>query len=73
MQFTARVHRQHNSLVVTVPKGLCKELQVVRGDLLLFEVEQGDVAAVVGKISLRGSENGKDARNRDREDQGRRP
>ncbi len=59
LQFTARVHRQHTSLVVTVPKGLCSELKIVKGDMLLFEVEPGEAAAVVGKLGLRGSESGR--------------
>ena len=63
MQYTARIHRQHSSLVVTVPKGLCNQLQIVKGDMLLFEVEPGDVAAVVGKLKLRGSECGPDKGN----------
>ena len=68
MQYTARVHKQHTSLVVTVPKGLCTHLQISRGDMLLFEVEPGDDAAVVGKLTLRGSESGQNNRSADGED-----
>lgn len=53
-QFTARIHRQHSSLVITVPQGLCKMLGLGKGDVIIFEVEDGNVAAVVGKASLRG-------------------
>lgn len=60
LQFTARVHRQHTSLVITVPKGLCNQLEIVKGDILLFELELGDVAAVVGKMALRGVDNERD-------------
>lgn len=70
LQFTARVHRQHTSLVITVPKGLCAQLGIVRGDLLLFEVEPGDVAAVVGKMALRGIDNERDNANSNRRDSG---
>lgn len=56
-QFTARIHRQHSSLVITVPKGLCKILDWDKGDVLLFEVEIGDSAAIVGKSALRGDKN----------------
>lgn len=38
------------------------ELNIVKGDLLLFELDRGDDAAVVGKLSMRGSENAKDKR-----------
>ena len=57
-QFTAKVHKQHSSLTLTVPMGLCKMLEIVKGDILLFEVEPGDCAAVVGKLAIRGSEHG---------------
>jgi len=71
LQFTARVHRQHNSLVVTVPKGLCQQLEVCKGDILLFEVEPGEVAAVVGKLTLRGSESGRAKGHTNKPDKGR--
>jgi len=69
-QFTARIHKQHSSLVITVPKGLCDILDLVKGDVLLFEVKVGDVAAIVGKANLRGSENVGDTGNSGREDRG---
>lgn len=68
LQFTARVHRQHSSLVVTVPKGLCRQLEIVKSDILLFEVETGDAAAVVGKLKLRGSESGENCTHTGRKD-----
>ena len=69
-QFTSKVHRQHSSLVITVPKGLCEKLNISKGDIVLFEVEQGDVAAVMGKINLRGCENERNQRNSNRTDNG---
>lgn len=71
MQFTAKVHRQHSSLTVTVPKGLCKLMEVEKGNILLFEIEKGDVAAIVGKLSLRGVNCGRDNRDSDCKDKGR--
>ena len=70
LQFTSKVHRQHASLKVTVPKGLCNLLGIHQGDLLLFELEQGDCAAVVGKLCMRGIEHGKDRERPDRKDSG---
>ena len=58
-QFTARIHKQHSSLVITVPKGLCKMLDWGRGDILLFEAETGGLVAVVGKSVFRVTENGR--------------
>lgn len=70
-QFTSRIHKQHSSLVITVPKGLCEMLSWSRGDMLLFEAETGESAAIVGKLSLRGSEDGRDQENTDRKDNSR--
>lgn len=64
-QFTARIHKQHSSLVITVPKGLCEILNWSRGDVLLFQLENGHGAAVVGKLMLRGQENVRDRGNSD--------
>jgi len=62
-QFTTRAHKQHSSLVITLPKGLCGMLEIVTGDHILFEVEPGGVAAVMGKVALRGLENARDKGN----------
>ena len=43
---------------------------ISKGDVVLFEVEQGDVACVMGKITMRGSENAGDSRNSDNENKG---
>lgn len=39
--YTAKVHRQHNSRVVTVPKGLCHALGIKSGDLVVFDLQCG--------------------------------
>lgn len=56
-QFTSKVHRQHSSLVITLPKGICEKLNISKGDIVCFEVEPGQVACIMGKIKLRGPEN----------------
>jgi len=70
-QFTSKVHKQHASLVITLPKGICHQLEIRAGDIVLFEVEPGEVACIMGKITLRGSENAGDRTNSDKKDQGR--
>lgn len=57
-QFTGRVHKQHNSLVITLPKGLCEVLNISKGQYILFEVVPGAVVAVMGKVALKGVEDG---------------
>jgi len=34
--WTARVYRNHNSLTVTLNKGMCRELGIRHGDILMF-------------------------------------
>ena len=53
MQYTARVHKQHTSLVITIPKGICREMDISRGDILLFEVFPGEHVMAVGKPQMR--------------------
>lgn len=69
-QFTTRIHKQHSSLVITVPQGLCKMLNWSRGDVLLFETDEGCDIAIVGKTSLKVRENVRNNRNTDRQDKG---
>lgn len=69
-QFTSKVHRQHSSLVITLPKGICEQLKISKGDIVLFEVEQGEVACIMGKITLRGVDCDRDKRNSGRKHKG---
>lgn len=70
LQFTAKVHRQHNSLTVTVPKGLCKLLGIAAGDILVFEHWGAKDKAVVGRLGSGGWYHDEDSRNSDRKDSG---
>lgn len=70
LQYTARAYRQHSSLVITVPKGLCTQLEIERGDIILFAVRPGDDVAVMETIHYRGIYDGGDKRNSDRENPG---
>lgn len=64
-QFTARVHRQHNSLVITVPKRLCELQGVVAGSILVFECWSGSDKVLMGKLSPGGYNNAGDRGNSD--------
>jgi antitoxin component of MazEF toxin-antitoxin module len=55
-----RVHRQHNSLVVTLPKLLCKEHTIQRGDYLEFTSDAFGMAINVRKVQIGVAENAKD-------------
>lgn len=36
--WVSKVHRQHNSLVITLNAGMCRAMGINRGDYLQFEV-----------------------------------
>lgn len=69
-QFTARVHRQHNSLVVIVPKGICNLLGITAGDILVFEHWDAKDKAVIGRLSSGGWYHVRDSGNSDIKDKG---
>jgi len=58
--FTSRVHRQHNSLVVTVPKELCEVLKIQHGDILVFEHSGTANNAIFGKLPFGSLCDGRD-------------
>lgn len=69
-QFTVRVHKQHNSLTVTVPKELCKLLGIVAGDILVFEHWGAKDKAIMGRLSSGGWYHDRAKGDSDRKDQG---
>lgn len=54
-----RVHKQHSSLVVTLPAEMCRMVGVARGDYVVFQWSGGErsVVAVFGAIK-KGVEDG---------------
>lgn len=69
-QFTVRVHRQHSSLVVTLPKRMCELLDVDKGDIVVFSTSWSARVLFLEKLVPRRERYGKDSRNPDRKDQG---
>ena len=51
--FTSRVHKQHTSLVVTVPRGVCNGVGIERGSLLLWEVDKEGGKAMLSLVKSR--------------------
>lgn len=58
--FVAKVHRQHNSLVVTIPKGVRATCGVDTGDLVVFEVQCGKAWAKFQVLLKKDGTRGKD-------------
>ena len=39
--YVTRAHKQHNSLVTTIPKGICHALGIEASDILCFDLQCG--------------------------------
>lgn len=66
--FTAKIHRQHKSLVCVLPKMLAKMQNISAGDTVLFEIKDGEKCSKM-RLLLKGISYGVPGRgNRDRKD-----
>jgi len=69
--YVTRAHRQHNSLVTTIPKGICHALGIEKGDIIVFDLQCGKGFAKFA-IQLKGPGNNvRNKGNSDRQDSGR--
>ncbi len=51
--YICKAHRQHNSIVATIPKGICVALDVKAGDLLCFDLQVCEGKAIF-TIQMKG-------------------
>lgn len=72
LYFLAKVYRQHNSFVITIPKPVCIALQLKAGQHMVFTWQQSEGKFKFAKFKTEGAKDERDNRNSDREDQGRR-
>lgn len=68
--FIAKVYRQHNSLVIAVPKAVCIALQLKPGQHMIFTWQQTEGKFKLSKFSPEGAKDGSDSGNSDRKDSG---
>ena len=66
-----RLHKQHSSVVMTVPKILCKALSLCAGDYLVIEQVDNSKVATLQKCTPKDIRNASDKRNSDRQNKGR--
>lgn len=68
--YATRAHKQHASLVTTIPKAVCHALGIESGDILCFEVQCGKGVANFF-VQIKGvKHNGRSPGNTDRPDSG---
>lgn len=65
--YVKRIHRQHSSCVVTLPKDVLRRLQAKSGDYIRFEDGEKYWQVTISKVSTGAKENGRDKGNSDKE------
>lgn len=68
----AKLHKQHSSIVMTVPKLICKSLGLSAGDYVLIEQIDDSKVAALQKFIPEDLRNAGEKRNPDRKSKGRR-
>lgn len=68
--FIAKVYRQHNSLVIAVPRAVCIAMDLKAGQHMVFTWEQSEGKFEFKKFHAVGEKDGSDSGNSDRKDRG---
>lgn len=68
--YIAKVFRQHNSQVVTIPLSVCTALGTKPGDHVVFTWDKLNCEFDFAKFKPAGEKDGSDSRDSDRKDQG---
>ena len=71
-QYVTKLHRQHTSVVTSVPRGVQRALELKSGEHLVWQVNEACQFVQVSKVVPGGQYRGKDNVGSGREDQGRR-
>lgn len=70
LPYLTHAHRQHNSIVTTIPKAVCVALGIEAGDIVMFEIYSGKGHAKF-KLQLKGAQSyARITERTDREDRG---
>lgn len=68
----AKLHKQHTSVVMTVPKLICKSLGLCAGDYVIIEQVDSTKVATLQKFKPEDIRNARDFGNSDRKNKRRR-
>lgn len=67
----AKLHRQHTSVVMTVPKAICKSLGLCAGDYVILDQVDSSKVATLQKFIPKDIRNARQKRNSNRKNKGR--
>lgn len=70
--FICKVHRQHNSIVMTIPVNVCRQLSIITGDHVVLDGTDTGTSYKFTKLKLEDLKNGKSTKHSSRKDKGRR-
>lgn len=68
--FVHRLHRQHTSVVMTIPKLVCKDLSMCAGDYVVLSKNENGPGYILQKFISEDIRNVRKKRNTDRKNQG---
>lgn len=58
LQYAVRARKQHNSLIITLPKGFCEQLGICNRTYVIIELVEGANWGMIGKIQTGGMVDG---------------
>lgn len=70
-QYVTRTHRQHTTIVTSIPKGVQMGLGLNKGDYLVWQVDGRSRFVQISKVVAGGKRNAKSDRNTGRKNPGR--
>jgi len=69
-QYVTKLHKQHSSIVSSIPKAMAEELELKAGNHLMWTVDTLSDDVQVCKVRSRTESDGSDKRNQHRKDKG---
>lgn len=66
-QYVTKAHRQHTSVVTSIPKPVQQAMQLTSGDYLVFQVDKSSVFVQLSKLVARGDKHDRGTKHSDRE------
>ena len=70
-QYVTRTHRQHTTVVTSIPKNVQHALKLTSGDHLVFQVDRSSVFVQISKLVVRGEKHDRAKKHTGRKDKGR--
>ena len=69
--YITKLHRQHTTVVTSIPRAVQRVLEIKTGDHLIFQVNESSRFVQISKVVVAGDKNAGNSGHRSREDSGR--